>query len=299
MLEALATACSAPAPCLGPSIVAQDVGPAALGNVSNCSPAWPLGAPGPVHGQLPNVTSAGCYGGGLPTPCAVPGVGGLLPNLSAAMHGAATPPWPSTPGRSGQSHLIPVQPLQQPCSFGESSWWNQGNAHGVPGILAPTGLSVSAPCWQQPPSPASMLVPLAPSLAAPPFTSCAPMASVPAPASASAPPLSQVDVRSAPEHQQQQQQHQPQQTDISVSHVSSVQQPPLVLGAAVGVAATEPAPATSPGQAREPIASSGALAMAAMAGEAFMEAACASPSSTVAKAPLSLTQTVFHFRSPS
>jgi len=323
MLEALAAACSAPAPCLGSSVAAQDAEPTGLGNISHCSLAWPLGAPGPVHGQIPTVASAGdhatqsgwiqgytpvhsglsgcaislqadpgCYGGGLPRQCAVPGIGGLLPSLSAAMHGAATPPWPSTPGRSGQSHRIPAQPMQQPCSFGETNWWSQGNAPTVPGILAPTGLSMSAPCWQQPPSPAPMLVPLAPTLAAPPFTSPAPMATVPASAPTQ---LGQVDVRSAPQQQLQL----PQQPDIAALHVSMVQHPDLALGTAVGVAAAEPAAAASPGRPREPIASSGALAMAAMAGEAFMEARGGSPPTTVAKAPLSLTQTVFHFRSPS
>lgn len=306
MLEALAAACSAPAACLGSSVAPHDAEPTGLGNISHCSPAWPLGAPGLIHSQIPTVASAGCYGGGIPGQCPVPGVGGLLTNFSVAMHGAATPPWPSTPGRSGQSHLIPAQPVQQPCSFGETNWWSQGNAgnllatagnaHAVPGILAPTGLSVSAPCWQQPPSPASMLVPLAPSLAAS-FTSPAPMAAVPA----STPvPLGQVDVRSTAQQQQQQLLQLAQQPDIGAIHVSTVQQPPSVLGPTVNMAVTEPAAAASLERPREPVASSGALAMAAMAGESFMEAAGGSSPSTIPKeTPLSLTQTVFHFRSPS
>lgn len=298
MLEALAAACSAPAACLGSCLAVHDAEPTGLGNISHCSPAWPLGAPGPIHSQIPPVASAGCCAGGISGQCPVPGVGGLLTNFSVAMHGAATPPWPSTPGRSGQSHLIPAQPVQQPCAFGETNWWSQGNAPAVPGILAPTGLSVSAPCWQQPPSPASMLVPLAPTLAAPSFTSPAPMAAVPASASV---PLGQVDVRSTAQQQQQQLQLQlAQQPDITATHVSTVQQPPPVLGTAVDMVTSEPAAAASPGRPREPIASSGALAMAAMAGEAFMEAAGAPPPPTVPKeTPLSLTQTVVHFRSPS
>jgi len=342
MLEALAAACPAPAPCLGfsgSSVAAQDAETTGLGNMSNCSAAWPLGALGPVHGQISTVAPAGldpatqsgqiqwntpghsalsggtgslqavpghsglsggagslqaapgCYGAGLPTQCAVPG---LLPNLSAAMHGAATPPWPSTPGRSGQSQFIPAHPAQQHCAFAETSWWSQGQAPAVPGILTPTGLSVSAPCWQQPQSPASLLIPLAPSLAAPPFTSSAHMAAVPASVPTQ---LGQVDVRSA--FLQQQQQQQQEQQDVAALHLPTVPHVPSAFGTAVGVAATEPATAASPGRPREPTASSGALAMAAMAGEAFMEVAGGSPSTTTAKAPLSLTQTVFHFRSPS